>query len=102
MTKKNIIYSLAAVIIVGFSISAFAGSGLMPITDSVNSGIINTKIIADDKLENADIDATVVNGIVIYTGTVQTRAQLDELIRIGRSVSGIRGVDASKIHIMNK
>jgi osmotically-inducible protein OsmY len=79
-----------------------ADSVLSPLTDSVNSGIINTKIAADDMLTNTDIDATVVNGIAIYSGVVNSKAQLNELLRIAHSVSGIKGIDISRLKVLHK
>lgn len=84
-----------------FSISSttYAGSILSPLTDSVNSGIINTKIETDDNLGRIDIDATVENGIVIYSGRVNSMRDVNELMRIARSVSGIKGVNTSRLYI---
>ncbi|GEM_PF-2862205 len=69
-------------------------------SDSVNSGIINTKIMTDHTLSNIKIDATVVNGIAIFKGTVYSKEQLEELLHIAHSVSGIRGVDISKVKVL--
>ncbi len=77
----------------------YAGSILSPLTDSVNSGIINTKIETNDNLSRIDIDATVENGIVIYSGRVNSMHDVNELMRIAHSVSGIRGVNTSRLYI---
>jgi len=77
----------------------FANSILSPLTDSVNSGIINTKMAADHSLTNINVDATVTNGMAIFSGEVHSKAQQDELISIAHSVSGIQGVDVSKLRI---
>jgi osmotically-inducible protein OsmY len=81
---------------------AHADSILSPITDTVNSGIINTKMLADHSLSNVHVDATVINGVAVFSGVVNSGAQLHELIRIGRSVSGIRGVDVSRVRIAGR
>ncbi len=80
----------------------FATSILSPLTDSVNSGIINTKMMTDNSLSHINVDATVVNGIAIYSGEVNTQAQVNELIRIAHSVSGIRGVNTSRLRVINR
>lgn len=81
------------------STPVMADSIMQPMTDSVNSGIINTKVYASQALSNTNINATVVNGVAIFSGTVNSKAQLDELVRIGNSISGIKSVDVSKVTI---
>jgi osmotically-inducible protein OsmY len=54
---------------------------------------------SDSYLSNIHIDATVINGIAVFRGTVHNQGQLRELIRIARSVSGIRGVDVSRVRV---
>lgn len=80
-------------------IPASASSILQPMTDSVNSGIINSKMYTDSALSNIEVDATVTNGIAVYRGTVHSKEQLDELIHIAHSVSGVKGVDTSRVVI---
>lgn len=99
--NKNII----AKFLIGLTLIStpvFADSILQPATDSVNSGIINTKILANDSLKNIDINATVEKGVAIFSGRVNSKAQLDELIRIGHSVSGVNSVNVSKVRIEPK
>lgn len=80
----------------------FATSVLTLMSDSVNSGIINTKMATDDRLSNIRVDATVENGVAIFRGVVYSRAQVNELIRIARSVSGIRAIDISRLRVVNR
>lgn len=80
---------------------AFSNDILTSLTDSVNSGIINTKVATDDLLSNTNIDSTVVNGIAIFSGKVKTQTQVNELVRIAHSVSGINGVDTSHLVVTN-
>lgn len=95
----KIFFSLIISVFIFLSGSIYAGSLLQSATDSVNSGIVNTKMATDNKLDNINIDATVVNGIAIFSGNVHSKAQVDELVRIAHSVSGIKGVDVSKVQI---
>jgi osmotically-inducible protein OsmY len=82
-------------------LAAPAHAGLVSAaTDTVNSGIINTKIVADDSLDGIEVDATVDNGIAIFSGEVESKAQINRLIRIARSVSGIKGVDVSRVKVV--
>ena len=98
MSLHKILLSL--LISLGVSLSpVYANAILTPMTDSVNSGIINTKMATSDRLKGSNIDATVINGVAIFRGQVQSKAQLQELIRIGRSVSGVKGVNTSKVRI---
>lgn len=99
MNIKKILISLMLTAGLVFTVPIYADSILSPMTDSVNSGIINTKMYTDKSLSNISIDATVINGVAIYSGEVHSKAQLDELVRIARSVSGIKGVDVSKVKI---
>lgn len=69
----------------------------VPMADTVNSGIINSKMLASDHLDGAHVDATVVNGVAIFKGHVMSEQQKRELIMIARSVSGIKEVDVSGI-----
>lgn len=80
----------------------YATSVLTTASDSVNSGILNTKLYTNDKLSKTDVDATVVNGVAVFSGTVNTKAQLDELVRLGHSISGVKGVDVSKVKVVGK
>jgi hypothetical protein len=80
----------------------FAHSAWSPLTDSVNSGIINTKMISEDSLSSIQVDVTVVNGVAIFKGEVQSEVQRNELVRIAKSVSGIKEVDVSKIQVLGQ
>ena len=81
------------------SVPAFSTGVLQSMTDSVNSGIINSKMYTDNQLDNTNVDATVENGIAIYRGQVNSQSQVDELVRIAHSISGIKGVDTSNLHV---
>jgi osmotically-inducible protein OsmY len=80
-----------------FSSVIFAGSILEPVTDTVNSGIINTKMVGHDEFSN--VNATVENGIAIFTGEVSSKKQAEKLLRIAHSVTGIRAVNISGLKI---
>lgn len=88
-----------AVLSLSLSAPAIARPFWSPLTDTVNSGIINSKMVASDRLENIHVDATVENGVAIFSGTVNNRAQLDELVNIARSVSGVHGVDVTRLQV---
>lgn len=92
--------AIALLLSLCFALSpVYANSIFSPLTDSVNSGIINTKMATDNRLDGTDIDATVINGVAIFSGKVQSKAQMKILIGIANSVSGIKGVDISKLKI---
>src|SRR5689334_16025586 len=78
----------------------YADAILSPLTDSVNSGIINTKMAADNRLNDIQVDATVIDGIAIFSGEVRTKAQVHDLVGIAYSVSGIKGVNISKLKVV--
>lgn len=78
----------------------YANSILSPLTDSVNSGIINTKMVTDNRLKGIHVDATVTNGIAIFSGQVNSKAQAHALVGIAYSVSGIKGVDVSGLKVV--
>lgn len=99
MNKTTLLAALMSVLIAIFAQPVLASSLVSPLTDTVNSGIINTKMLGDSVLSNTEIDATVVDGIAIFSGTVSAKAQINELIRIARSVSGIKGVNVSKVKV---
>ena len=77
----------------------FADSVLEPATDTINSGIIKTKMLTDHSLKNADVSVSVDNGIAYFSGRVTSQSQIDELSSIALSVSGIKGVDISKVKV---
>lgn len=101
MKMMKILIAFLLVFGLAFSLPSYPGSVLTLMSDSVNSGIINTKMATDDLLSNIDVDATVENGIAIFSGRVNSRAQLQELIRIARSVSGVRGINIARVRIAN-
>lgn len=75
----------------------YAASILQPATDTVNSGIINAKIVGKSQFSN--VDATVNNGIAIFTGRVDSTAQVSQLENIAHSVSGVHGVNVSGLKV---
>jgi osmotically-inducible protein OsmY len=79
--------------------AVMADSMWSPVTDTLNTGIINAKMMADHSLDSAKVDATVNHGVVAFSGEVDSKAQLDELASIALSVSGVKGVDVSKVKI---
>lgn len=100
MKATKILCHITLVCSLLFSAPLFAESVLTLMSDSANSGIINTKILTDKGLDNTNIDATVVNGIAIFSGTVHSKEQVNRLIAIARSVSGVKGVNMSKLKIV--
>lgn len=99
MKNKNKVAVLFLILALLFSGPILATSILTPVTDTVNSGIINTKMAMDNVLSDTNVDATVLNGIAVYSGKVHTKAQLNELVRIAYSVSGIKGVNTKRLII---
>lgn len=97
MNKIMRSFLMAGLIIL--STPAMASSVWQPMTDTVNSGIINTKMMSDKALSKTQVDATVINGVAVFSGEVDTKAQAEALVRIARSVSGVKGVDVSKLKI---
>lgn len=98
---RMIKYLLTLFLLFSFNLATpvFANSFLSPLTDTVNSGIINTKMLTNDALKGAKVDAAVENGIAVFSGVVLSNAQISELIRIGKSVSGVHGVDVSRVSV---
>ncbi|TAK72224.1 MAG: BON domain-containing protein [Gammaproteobacteria bacterium] len=96
--RNGILAFILSMSLLGLSPIAQA-SVLSLLTDSVNSGIINTKMVANHSLSGIDVNATVINGIAVFSGQVNSKAQIEELIHIARSVSGIRGINVSKLRI---
>lgn len=92
---------MALILSLCLSISpVYADSILSPLTDSVNSGIINTKMATDNRLDGTNVDATVINGVAIFSGEVRSKTQMKILIGIANSVSGIKGVNVSKLRVV--
>jgi osmotically-inducible protein OsmY len=96
-TIKILLLSLALT----FSTAVSAGSILSPLTDSVNSGILNTKVYSST-IPTSHLNATVIGGVAVFSGEVNNNAQRDELIRIAKSISGIKGVDTANLKVLNK
>lgn len=101
MNSLNLLKIYFFIFLISITYPVFAHSILSPLTDSVNSGIINTKMDMDERLNNVDIDATVINGIAVFSGVVHNHAELQELFRIARSVSGIKGIDVTQIRMVD-
>jgi len=97
LKKSLIAFGTIALLI---CMTAFSGSILTPLSDSVNSGIINTKILADHSLSGTHIDATVINGVAVFSGEVKSTTQKEELVSIANSVSGVKSVDTSRIKVV--
>jgi osmotically-inducible protein OsmY len=96
----RITYPTIAILSIALLSSAvMADSMWSPVTDTLNTGIINAKMIADHNLDSAKVNATVNHGVVAFSGEVDSKAQLDELASIALSVSGIKGVDISRVTV---
>jgi|SRR5579862_8299909 len=93
---KNI---LIIFLLLFFAKMTYADSLLSPITDVVNSGVINTKIALDPTLSRLDINATVDHAVVVYSGEVNTDLEIKKLVQISQSVSGIKGVDITHLRV---
>lgn len=98
---RNILKKIFLVFFLMTTSAAFATSILSPLTDTVNTGIINTKIALDSSLSDLDVDVTVNHGVATLRGNVNTEAQVKKLVQTVRSVSGINGVDISNLKIRN-
>jgi len=77
----------------------YADSILSPITDTVNSGIISSKIALDSSLSNVSVNVNVDHGYVALSGIVNTEAEKQRVIKIAQSISGINGVDISRLKV---
>ena len=60
--------------------------------DAMISATIKTKFAADDTVPALQIDVDTTDGLVTLSGKVQSQTQIEEAVRIARSVDGVKEV----------
>jgi len=61
-------------------------------TDAGITGLIKTRLAADDQVSAFDINVDTTNGIVTLTGNVDSQEARDQALRLARETSGVREV----------
>ena len=61
-------------------------------TDAALTAAVKTKLLADPKVGGLKIDVDTKNGMVVLTGTVQSRAEKDEALRLARETENVQNV----------
>ena len=61
-------------------------------TDAGITGIIKTKLAADDRVRASEINVDTTNGVVTLTGNVDSQEARDQAMKLARETSGVRDV----------
>jgi len=69
------------------------------VSDAVINAKINSKIIADRDLSVFKVDVATNNGIVVLTGTVDSKTDADNLLNLAQTTDGVKQVDISQLVI---
>lgn len=103
LRKTLIAAGVAASFGVGVSAAAFAGSSDEPkahsdtagaaVTDTVITGKVKAKLMAEDSLKKSDVDVTTTNGVVTLTGAVSSSHAKSVAGKATKTVEGVKSVD---------
>ena len=61
-------------------------------TDAGITGIIKTKLAADDQVRASEINVDTTNGVVTLTGNVDSQDAKDQAVKLAQETSGVRDV----------
>ena len=64
----------------------------MQTTDAGITGLIKTKLAADDRVRASEINVDTTNGVVTLTGNVDSPEARDQAIKLAKETSGVRDV----------
>ena len=62
------------------------------VTDAALTSAVKAKLLGDTKVGGLKIDVDTTNGIVTLSGTVASKSEADEAVRLARTTAGVRDV----------
>ena len=72
-----------------------------PGTDAWITTKVKTELMTTKGVPSTDISVTTNNGVVVLTGVVDTKAQVQKSVAVAKSVKGVRNVDSSALSSRN-
>jgi len=81
-----------AIPLVAFAVIVSVVVSCMQTTDAGITGLIKTKLAADDRVRASEINVDTTNGVVTLTGNVDSPEARDQAIKLAKETSGVRDV----------
>jgi len=81
-----------AIPLVVFAVIVSMVVSCMHTTDAGITGLIKTKLAADDRVRASEINVDTTNGVVTLTGNVDSQEARDQAIKLAKETSGVRDV----------
>ncbi len=72
-----------------------------PGTDAWITTKVKTELMTTKGIPSTDISVTTNNGVVVLSGVVDTKAQMQKSIAVAKAVKGVRNVDSSALSSRN-
>ena len=72
-----------------------------PGTDAWITTKVKTELMTTKGVPSTDISVTTNNGVVVLSGVVDTKAQLQKSVAVAKAVKGVRNVDSSALSSRN-
>jgi len=81
------------------AVYAEKSTAMAVVGDMAVTAIVNTKIALDSTFSHSNFNVKVQDGVVIMSGTVNSRSEIKALIELARSTTGVKSVDVSKLTV---
>lgn len=92
----------AFAVVLGIASTGFAESAGQYADDASITAKIKAAIATDTVLKNTDIDVTTDHGVVDVGGTIRSKEEKAEIVRLAKHVDGVKNVkDKTEVHAMN-
>src|SRR5438309_9704119 len=72
-----------------------------PSTDAWITTKVKTELMTTKGIPSTDISVTTNNGVVVLSGVVDSKAQVQKSVAVAKGIKGVRNVDASALSSRN-
>lgn len=70
-----------------------------PVNDTWITTKVKTELLASNKASGTEINVETTNGVVKLSGTVDSRAEVDNAVKVAKKVKGVTQVDSSGLSV---
>lgn len=70
-----------------------------PVNDTWITTKVKTELLASNRASGTEINVETTNGVVKLSGTVDSRAEVDNAVKVAKKVKGVTQVDSSGLSV---
>ncbi|MGH9161695.1 MAG: BON domain-containing protein [Vicinamibacteraceae bacterium] len=92
--SHRVLLGLLAIALTGSLVAGCAQRVSRPTDDNTIQVRVTTALLNDPEVKGSAIRVSVTNGVVVLSGPVRTKGEIDKALNVARSVSGVKNVES--------